>query len=64
MDITTIILIAIGLSMDSFAISITNGFTIKELKISKVLTIALYLSIFQAIMPVIGWLTGIGLKIY
>lgn len=64
MEITTIILIAIGLSMDSFAISITNGFTIRELKISKVLTIALSLAIFQAIMPVIGWLTGIGLKKY
>lgn len=64
MDIATIILIAVGLSMDTFAISITNGFTIKELGISKILTISLYLTVFQAIMPVIGWLTGVGLKNY
>jgi manganese efflux pump family protein len=64
MDIATLIFIAVGLSMDTFAISITNGFTIRDLRISKVLTISLYLTVFQATMPVIGWMTGIWMKKY
>lgn len=62
MGIPTLILIAIILSMDSFAISISSGFTIRELNIKKILTVALFLSFFQAMMPVAGWLAGIGLK--
>ncbi len=62
MNYFELVLVALGLSMDSFAISITNGFTIRELKIKQILTISLYLSIFQALMPVVGWLVGIELK--
>lgn len=62
MGILELILIAIVLSMDSFAISISIGFTTKELHIGKILIVALSLSFFQAMMPVVGWLAGIGLK--
>lgn len=64
MNIISIIILSIGLSMDTFAVSITSGFTIRELKIKKILTISLCFSFFQAFMPVIGWLAGLGLKIY
>jgi len=64
MDVAAIILIAVSLSMDTFAVSVTNGLTIAELKIRKVLTITLFLTLFQSLMPVIGWLSGIGLKNY
>ncbi len=64
MDIISIILIAIGLSMDSFAVSIVNGFTIRDLNVKRILTISLSLAIFQALMPLIGWLIGIGLEKY
>ena len=62
MDIFTILLIALGLAMDAFAVSITSGFIIKHIKINKALQIAIFFGLFQAIMPVIGWLLGISLK--
>ena len=64
MDTISIILIAIGLSMDSFAVSITNGLTIRVLNAKRVLTISFSLAIFQAIMPLIGWFAGIGIEKY
>ncbi|MFC2097013.1 manganese efflux pump MntP family protein [Bacteroidota bacterium] len=64
MDIISIILVAIGLSMDSFAVSITNGLTIRKLNLKKILIIAFSLAIFQALMPLIGWFAGIGIEQY
>jgi len=64
MDFLYIILIAIGLSMDSFAVSITNGLTIQGLNVKRVLTISFSLAFFQAIMPLIGWFVGIGVESY
>lgn len=62
MSIISILLIAFGLSMDAFAVSITSGITIKNLQIKNALKIALYFGGFQALMPIIGWLSGIGLR--
>ncbi len=64
MDTTLIILLAIGLSMDSFAVSITNGLTIRELNVKRILTISFSLAIFQALMPLVGWFAGIGIEKY
>ena len=62
MDIIAIILVAFGLAMDSFAVSISRGLAIKQLKINNAIKIALCFGLFQAIMPVIGWLAGMTLK--
>lgn len=51
-------LIAIGLAADAFAVSITNGLSAKELKLKKALQIALSFGIFQAMMPLMGFLVG------
>jgi len=48
--------------MDAFAVSITSGITIRYLRIKHALKIALFFGFFQAIMPVIGWLSGISLR--
>ncbi len=64
MGTTLIILLAIGLSMDSFAVSITNGLTIRELNVKRILTISFSLAIFQALMPLVGWFAGIGIEKY
>lgn len=58
MNISAIILIAISLSMDSFAVSISSGLSLKKIQITQALKIALYLSIFQGLAPVIGWAIG------
>jgi Predicted membrane protein len=62
MDVVTIVLIAIGLAMDAFAVSITSGLTIKSLKVTYALRIALFFGFFQAVMSGIGWLAGFGLR--
>jgi len=64
MDFLSILLIAIGLSMDSFAVSISNGLTIQDLNAKRVLTISLSLAFFQAAMPFIGWFAGLGIEEY
>ena len=63
-SLLSIVLIAIGLSMDSFAVSLSNGMSIKELSIQKMLLIAFSLAFFQAVMPLLGWLSGIGIEDY
>ena len=53
-----IIIIAISLAMDAFAVSISKGLTLKKFQISKALLAALYFGIFQGLMPLIGYLVG------
>jgi len=58
MGLLEIILIAVGLSMDAFAVSITLGLSVKKPKITEYLIPGIYFGLFQAIMPLIGYLTG------
>ncbi|MBI4687055.1 MAG: manganese efflux pump [Nitrospirae bacterium] len=62
MTTLTILLIAVGLAMDAFAVSITSGLAIKQLRIRHALMIALSFGLFQAIMPVVGWFEGTSLR--
>ena len=58
MPILSILLIALGLAMDAFAVSITSGISIKNLKKRHALLIGATFGIFQAVMPVLGWALG------
>ena len=62
MELVTITLIAVGLAMDAFAVSIASGVAIKDMKINYALRIALFFGLFQAFMPLVGWLAGLNLK--
>jgi len=53
-----ILVIAIGLSMDAFAVSITLGLSVKKPTIIEVLTPGLYFGFFQAFMPLAGFFAG------
>lgn len=64
MSFMSILLIAVGLSMDAFAVSITSGIVIKSLRISNVLKISIFFGVFQAVMPLAGWLAGYSFKDY
>lgn len=64
MDILTIVMIALGLAMDAFAVSVSSGITIKDLKPRHGAKIAVFFGGFQAMMPLLGWLLGIGFKDY
>ena len=58
MNIIDIILIAISLSMDAFAVSICKGITIQNNRLHKSLVIAIFFGLFQAIMPILGYKFG------
>ena len=57
MDIFSMLLLAIGLAMDAFSVSITRGMILK-CNFKYALTIAIFFGAFQALMPVAGWLAG------
>lgn len=58
MNLYEIILISIGLAMDAFAVSICKGLSMKKINWKSTLIIAIYFGLFQAIMPVFGYLLG------
>ena len=64
MNLTTLILIAVGLAMDAFAVSMTCGIRLRHVTARQVLRIAAAFGGFQALMPVLGWLAGIGAQKY
>jgi putative Mn2+ efflux pump MntP len=64
MGILTILFIAIGLSFDTFAVSVSSGLALPKISFRDAVRIAFVLAFFQAAMPVIGWLAGTGLSKY
>ncbi len=53
-----ILILAAGLSMDAFAVSICKGLSVKRLKPRHCVISGLYFGGFQAGMPLLGWLLG------
>ena len=62
MSILAIVGIGLALAMDAFAVAIAGGVVIKERKVHHAVRIALFFGGFQALMPLLGWLAGLGLK--
>ncbi len=58
MSLIQIFLIAIGLAMDAFAVSMASGISLKKSYVLWACIIALFFGGFQALMPVIGWFGG------
>lgn len=49
-------LLAIGLAMDCFAVSIASGIILKHAKLRPMLVMAISFGFFQALMPLLGWI--------
>lgn len=64
MSFIALIFTGFALSMDAFAVSITKGMTIKNLKKSTAVKMALAFGIFQGGMPLLGWALGISFESY
>lgn len=58
MTLFEIILVGVGLSMDAFAVSICKGLSMKKLKWKNAVIVGAYFGLFQAIMPLSGYLLG------
>ncbi len=56
MQFWELLLIAVSLSMDAFAIAVCKGLTLKQIKTRHCVTVGLYFGISQAAMPLIGYL--------
>ena len=57
-----LLLLAVGLSMDTFAVSVASGIAYKNFRLHHALRMAAAFGLFQAVMPVIGWLVGRSLQ--
>ena len=59
-----LVLIAVGLSMDAFAVALCKGLAMKTLKYAQGAMIALFFGAFQGIMPLLGWALGMQFEQY
>lgn len=64
MDYMELILIAIGLSMDAFAASISKGLCLAEIKYKYAFIVAFFFGGFQFLMPLLGWLLAKSFATY
>lgn len=64
MGIFSILLTGFALSMDAFAVYVTKGMTLKKINLSIATKIAFLFGLFQAVMPLIGWLFGMNFELY
>ncbi len=58
MELFEILLVSVGMAMDAFAISICKGLSMKKMSWKKAAIVGLWFGIFQALMPLIGFLLG------
>ena len=58
MGLWELFVIALGLSMDAFAVSICKGLSVRRCSIRHMLICGLYFGLFQGLMPLIGYILG------
>lgn len=59
MNLLELFIIAVGLSMDAFAVAVCKGLSMKKINIKKAVIVGLYFGGFQGGMPLIGYLLGV-----
>lgn len=55
-------ILSVGLAMDAFAASISSSITLKQIQFKQAFKIAFFFGFFQALMPLLGWLAGLGFR--
>ncbi len=58
MGLLELFILAVGLSMDAFAVSICKGLAMPKISVRKSAIVGLWFGGFQALMPAIGYLLG------
>ncbi len=59
-----LLIIAVGLSMDAFAVSICKGLSMSEMNYKNAMTAGCFFGGFQALMPILGYILGIQFRTY
>lgn len=62
MSLLELFLIAVGLSMDAFAVAICKGLCMKSCTWKKGVIVGLYFGVFQGGMPLLGYILGVQFK--
>lgn len=60
MELAELLIIAVGVSMDAFAVSICKGLSVRNIRPKHAFTAALWFGGFQALMPVLGYFLGVS----
>lgn len=58
MSLLTLVLIALGVSADAFAVAVGKGLQMRRLHLGHAATIAVAFGLFQGVMPLLGYLVG------
>lgn len=58
MSVIEIVLLAISLSMDAFAVALCKGLALKKINLKSCAIIGLWFGVFQGLMPIIGYFLG------
>ena len=64
MQLGELILLAVGLAMDAFAVSVCKGLAVGRVRAKHILLCGLWFGAFQALMPFIGYLLGSAFSVY
>jgi putative Mn2+ efflux pump MntP len=64
MGLITVTIIAVGLAMDAFAVSVVSGSAYKQLNIKHAFRMAVFFGGFQALMPAVGYFAGLTVRQY
>lgn len=64
MEFIILLIIAVGLAMDSVTVSISCALILYKFNFKNTLRIAIFMGVFQGIMPILGWILGNSFKIY
>ena len=58
MGLSELFILAIGLSMDAFAVAICKGLSLKKINLANATWVGLWFGVFPALMPLIGYILG------
>lgn len=64
MGIVELLFLAVGLSMDAFAVSVCKGLALEKIDFKKCAVCGIWFGAFQALMPFIGYILGAGFQKY
>ena len=64
MSLIELFILAVGLSMDAFAVAICKGLSLRKVSLKECTKVGLYFGGFQAGMPLIGYILGVQFKDY
>ena len=64
MGLLELFILAVGLSMDAFAVSICKGLALPKINLKSSVIVGLWFGFFQGFMPLIGYLLGVNFRQY